>query len=143
MEEEIIIFISHGGSHLYKDVDKYIYKNLGIETVILHERPNKGRTVIEKLEDEIENCDFAIIVLTAEDEQADGSIRGRQNVIHEIGFCQGYLGRDRVLVLKQKGVEPFTNISGIVYEEFIGDNIKSTFTKIQQEIEELEEELDK
>ena len=141
MEEEITIFISHGGSHLWKDVARFIEKELDCDTVVLQERPNKGRTVIEKLEEETEDCDFAIIVMTAEDEQHDGSLRARQNVIHEIGFCQGVFGRDRVLVLKQKGVEGFANISGIVYEEFIGDNVKSTFHKVRQEIEVLEEEL--
>jgi hypothetical protein len=46
-----------------------------------------------------------------------------------------------VLVLKQKGVEAFTNIAGIVYEEFEGDNIKSTFERIRQELEDLEERI--
>lgn len=142
MDEEITIFISHGGSHLWKDVARYIEKEFSINTLVLQERPNKGRTVIEKLEDETEDCDFAIIVMTAEDEQKDGGLRARQNVIHEIGFCQGAFGRNKVLVLKQKGLESFSNISGIVYEEFVADNIKSTFSKIQQEIEELEKELE-
>ncbi|HWY11717.1 MAG TPA: nucleotide-binding protein [Bacteroidia bacterium] len=142
MEEEITIFISHGRSHLWNNVARYIENKLGINTVILHERPNKGRTVIEKLEEETEDCDFAIIVMTAEDTQADGSLRTRENVVHEIGFCQGSFGRENVLVLKQKGIAPFTNLSGIVYEEFEGENIKSTFPKIQQEIEELLEDLE-
>lgn len=141
MEEEIVVFISHGGSHLWKDVARFIERELSLETVVLQERPNKGRTVITKLQEEASECDFAIIVMTAEDAQEDGTLRARQNVIHEIGFCQGLFGMENVLILKQKGVEGFSNISGIVYEEFAGDNIKSTFEKIRQEIEELEEEL--
>jgi len=136
-----LIFISHGQSHLWKDVARYIDKELEYETLILQEQPNKGRTIIEKLEDELEDCDFAIIIMTAEDEQADGKMRTRQNIVHEIGFCQGHLGRENVLVLKQRGVEGFTNISGIVYEEFVGDNIKSAFQKIEQELDEMYENL--
>lgn len=119
---------------------RFIEKELSIGTISLQERPNKGRTVIEKLEEETKECNFSIIVMTAEDEQKDGEVRARQNVIHEIGFCQGVFGRENVLVLKQKGAEGFTNISGIVYEEFIGDNIKSTFEKIRQEIKILQEQ---
>lgn len=136
-----LIFISHGQSHLWKDVARFIDKELEYETLILQEQPNRGRTIIEKLEEEIENCDFAIIIMTAEDEQSDGKMRTRQNIVHEIGFCQGHLSRENVLVLKQRGVEGFTNISGIVYEEFVDDSIKSTFPKIQQELEEMEENL--
>lgn len=141
-EHEIRVFISHGGSDLWKDVDRFINKKLELDTVILKEANNRGRTIIEKLEQETENCDFAIIVMTAEDEQKGGELRARQNVIHEIGFCQGAFGRENVLVLKQKGVEEFTNISGIVYEEFIGDSISSTFERIRQELDDLAERIE-
>lgn len=141
MEEELVIFISHGHSDLWKDVERFINKKLECETVILKEQTNRGRTIIEKLEDETVDCHYAIIIMTADDEQKDGAVRARQNVIHEIGFCQGAFGRENVLVLKQKEVEAFTNISGIVYEEFEGVNIKSTFERIRQELEDLDERI--
>jgi|GEM_PF-1904188 len=136
-KQEIKVFLSHGGSHLWKDVARFITKEFGFGTISLQEQKNAGRTIIEKLEQETKDCDFAIIVMTAEDEQSDGNKRARQNVIHEIGFCQGVFGRRNVLVLKQAGVEGFTNISGLVYEEFTENNIKSTFEKIRQELSEL------
>jgi predicted nucleotide-binding protein len=141
MDNELLIFLSHGRSDLWKDVERFINKKLEYDTVVLKEQTSRGRTIIEKLEQETEDCDYAIIIMTAEDEQKDGEVRARQNVIHEIGFCQGALGRENVLVLKQKGVEAFTNIAGIVYEEFEGDNIKSTFERIRQELEDLEERI--
>jgi hypothetical protein len=143
MEEGVIkIFISHGGSPLWRDVERFIDKKLRFETAILKDANNRGRTIIEKLEQETEDCDYAIIVMTAEDLQENGGIRARQNVIHEIGYCQGAFGRENVLVLKQNGVEEFSNISGIVYEAFTGDNISATFERIRQELEDLEERLE-
>lgn len=136
-----LIFISHGQSSLWKDVARFIEKELEFDTLVLQEQPNRSRTIIEKLEEEVKECDFAIIIMTAEDEQKDGSIRTRQNIVHEIGFCQGDMGRNNVLVLKQEKVEGFSNISGIVYEEFIGNYIKGTFERIRQELEELYEDL--
>ena len=131
----LTVFISHGRSLLWKDVERFIEKKLGHDVVVLKDQVNRGRTIIEKLEEEVGECDYAVIIMTAEDEQLDSQVRARQNVVHEIGFCQGMFGRENVLVLKQAGVEEFTNISGIVYEEFVGDNIASTFERIRDEID--------
>ncbi|TGL65949.1 nucleotide-binding protein [Leptospira sarikeiensis] len=140
-EEEFVVFISHGRSSLWKDLERYINKDLNFATLVLKEEVNRGRTIIEKLEDETEDCHFAIIIMTADDEQKDGGLRARQNVIHEIGFCQGRFGRNNVLVLKQNGVEEFTNISGIVYESFSEDNIAITFSRVAKELEDAFEEF--
>lgn len=146
-EEEFKIFISHGRSPLWNDVERFVRTQLEVDVVILKDQVNRGRTVIEKLEEETDECHYAIIVMTAEDEQADGSVRARQNVVHEIGFFQGKFGRENVLVLRQESVEEFSNIAGIVYEPFIGNNIQSTFERIRSEIDDalerfLEEEDD-
>jgi predicted nucleotide-binding protein len=139
---EFGVFISHGGkSTLWKDLARFIEKELEIETYELSEQSNHGKAVIEKLEKTIcEDCDYAIIILTAEDVMQNGELRARQNVIHEIGFCQGVLGRKHVLLLKQKGVEIFSNISGLVYEEFVGENISSVFHKVQKHLEQAFED---
>jgi len=134
-EEEFKIFISHGRSSLWNDVERFVRTQLEVDVVILKDQVNRGRTVIEKLEEETDECHYAIIVMTGEDEQADGSVRARQNVVHEIGFFQGKFGRENVLVLRQESVEEFSNIAGIVYEPFIGNNIQSTFERIRSEID--------
>jgi predicted nucleotide-binding protein len=41
--------------------------------------------------------------------------RGRQNVIFELGFFFGKLGRERVCVLLAGGVEEPSDIAGLVY----------------------------
>jgi len=42
---------------------------------------------------------FAFLILTAEDEQADGRLYARMNVVHEAGLFQGRLGFARAIVL--------------------------------------------
>lgn len=134
-EYYLSIFLSHGKSPLWQEVANYIEQKLAHEVVEFTEALNQGRTAIQKLEQDTEECAFAIIVLTADDEQASGSPRSREKVIHEIGYCQGTFGRENVLVLKQDGVAEFSDLAGIVYVPFAGNDIKSTFSRLQTEIE--------
>ncbi|MCP4153354.1 MAG: nucleotide-binding protein [bacterium] len=61
----------------------------------------------------LENCDIAVIVMSAEDETSQGTLRARQNVIHEIGLFQGKYGFEKVFIFKQSGIEGFSNITGL------------------------------
>ena len=130
------VFISHGRNETVKlKLKNFIKERLGIEPVILAEQPDLGLAVVEKLERYGRECDFALVVLTADDQTASGEARARQNVTHELGFFHGILGRDRVLLLKQSGVELFSNISGLIYKEFDGDKIESVFEDIRIALE--------
>ena len=95
-----------------------------IEPVILHEQPNKGRTIIEKFED-YAGVGFAVILLTSDDVgklNDDGASelkpRARQNVILELGFFLGKLGRQRVCPLVKGNVETPSDYDGVVYTNF-------------------------
>ena len=130
------IFISHGHAELLKlQLKDFVREKLGKKAVILSEQPNNGMTIVEKLEAVSEKCNKAIILLTKDDEMADGSMRGRQNVIHEIGFFQGKYGRRNVILLQEEGVESFTNISGIVYIQFNRDHFPEVFEPLRNELE--------
>lgn len=131
----LTIFLSHGKSPLWQEVANYIEQKLAHEVVELTDAVNQGRTVIQKLEQDTEECAFAIIVLTSDDDAKAGSPRSREKISHEIGYCQGTFGRENVLVLKQDGVEEFSDLAGIVYVPFVGNDIKSAFSRIQTEIE--------
>lgn len=71
---------------------------------------------------------FAIIVLSAEDEQADGAMRAA-GVIHEAGFFQGRLGFARAIVVLQDGVQNLSNLAGLQYVSFEHD-IRDTYGEI-------------
>lgn len=70
---------------------------------------------------------FAVLVMTAEDETAEGAFRARQNVIHEIGLFQGRLGFSRAIVLVEDAVELFSNLQGVQQIRYSQGNSRETF----------------
>jgi predicted nucleotide-binding protein len=117
------VFIVHGRAEAPKlSVHGFLREVAAAKPVILHDQPNAGRTIIEKFEDHAEEAVFAVILLTGDD--AGGlsvsgdpplSPRARQNVVFELGFFVGALGRNRVAVLYQEGVELPSDLSGLLY----------------------------
>lgn len=113
-------FVIHGHNDTTKlEVARFIEKFVNKEAVILHEQPNKGRTVIEKFESNSE-VDFAVALWTADDEgkaikEEKLKSRARQNVIFETGYFVGKLGRNRVIILYEEGVEKPSDYHGVVY----------------------------
>lgn len=84
----------------------------------MHEQANKGKTIIEKFED-YSDVGFAVVLMTPDDQ---GGLRGeepqdrvRQNVVFELGYFIGKLGRNRVMTLVDGNIEIPTDISGVVY----------------------------
>ena len=75
---------------------------------------------------------MAFLIMTGEDEQADGSLRARDNVIHEVGLFQGKLGFEKAIILLEEGCENFSNIHGITYIPFPKGNIGATFGEIMK-----------
>ena len=130
------VFISHGHDAFTKSKLKdFIRDRLKLEPVVLSEQPDLGLTIIEKLEHYGKDCDFALILLSADDQTPTGGFRARQNVIHELGYYHALLGRNRVLLLKEIDVELFSNISGLIYKEFPKGSIESVFEDIRLAIE--------
>ena len=121
------IFVVHGHSRK-SDVALFLASVTKTQPVILDERAGKGRTIIEKFEQESGGSSFAVVLLTADDvgrsvadEKLQLSARARQNVIFELGYFIGKLGRDRVLALYDDGVEQPSDYSGVEYISFAGD----------------------
>jgi len=122
-------FIVHGRDEARKfEVARFIENDLNKRTVILHEQPNKGRTIIEKFED-FSKVDFAVALWTADDVgklkgEVEHKNRARQNVIFETGFFIGKLRRENVIVLYEDGVEIPSDYSGIIFIR-LADNWKN------------------
>lgn len=115
------VFIVHGHNEALRDKVARFVQRLDLEPIILHEQPNKGRTIIEKFIDH-SDVSFAIVLLTADDmgglNKANPSTfqnRARQNVILELGFFLGKLGRERVCALYESGVEIPSDYQGILF----------------------------
>jgi predicted nucleotide-binding protein len=117
------IFIVHGRDTLRAErVARAVNKATGRDTIILREQPNLGRTLIEKFEQHATSASYAIVVLTPDDEggpKGQGHrLRGRQNVVFEMGYFYGVLGRSRVSVLLDPSVEKPSDVDGIAYISF-------------------------
>lgn len=113
------IFIVHGhDGELMHAVARVIEKQ-NIEAIILSEKENKGRTIIEKFED-YSDVSGAICLFTADDlgktkNDTIENARARQNVVLETGYFMGRLGRAHVIILADKGIEMPSDLSGVVY----------------------------
>jgi predicted nucleotide-binding protein len=113
------IFVVHGRDPVLHEVVRVLHEPTGREVVVLHERANEGRMILEKFEDHATKASYAVVLITGDDEGGlvgePTRSRGRQNVIFELGFFFGSLGRRRVAVLLGDGVEKPSDIDGLVY----------------------------
>lgn len=115
------IFIVHG--HDLGKLDEVVdtVKELtGRDAIILSEMPNRGQTIIEKFERHAVEAGFVVVLATADDvgRERDSLIpqpRARQNVVFELGFFIGALGRPSVLILYDEGVELPSDMDGVIY----------------------------
>jgi predicted nucleotide-binding protein len=118
------VFIVHGHDDAALQTTARFLEKLQLKTTILREEPNKGRTIIEKFID-YSNAGFAVVLLTADDRGGPKSApydeqkpRPRQNVLFELGFFVGKLGRMRVCALYQAGVEIPSDYQGVLFVQF-------------------------
>lgn len=121
------VFIVHGHDEGAREMVARFLERLGFQSIILHEQANQGRTVIEKVEAHGE-VGFAVVLLTPDDEGcargATPEPRARQNVLLELGYFLGRLGRAKVCALKRGTLEIPSDFAGIVWESMDGDGWK-------------------
>ena len=114
------VFVIHGRDNEAKETVARFLTKLELTPVILHEQPNQGRTIIEKFEQHAQ-VGFAVALLTPDDVGAlqdnsdDLNPRARQNVVFELGYFLGRLGRERVCALTKGNVELPSDYDGVVY----------------------------
>jgi len=115
------IFLVHGHDEGARETVARFLERIGFEAIILHEQANRGRTIIEKV---VAHGDvgFAVVLLTPDDEGCKkgeaAKPRARQNVVLELGYFVGRLGRERVCALRRGDVELPSDFGGVVYEPF-------------------------
>jgi predicted nucleotide-binding protein len=145
MDAQDTVFIVHGHDETPKlTLSNFLY-GLGLKPIIPHDQPNKGRTIIEQFEQNASSVRYAFVLLTPDDvgsvkgaaNLADNSNlkpRARQNVILELGFFMGKLGRDRVCCIRTEDVEIPSDYHGIVYLTY-KQSIKECFHDISKELQ--------
>jgi predicted nucleotide-binding protein len=113
------VFIVHGYDEVAKVEVARLVERAGLNAIILHEQVNGGATIIEKFEKHGSAAGFAIVLATPDDvggpTSAELHPRARQNVIGEMFWFAGRLGRDRVCVLVKGSVEMPSDFAGVGY----------------------------
>jgi predicted nucleotide-binding protein len=114
----VLIVQSHDGAP--REAIASFLRNIEFVPIIPDYRPNRGRTIIEQFEHAA--VDFAVVILTPED--VGGSKSGaqqpstRQNVILELGYFIGKLGRKKVSAIKFGDLEMPSDIAGVAWTAF-------------------------
>ncbi len=116
------IFIVHGRAEVPRQrVQRFLETGTKSKPIILQDEVKGGaKAIIEKLEEYKATAKFVIVLLTGDDQGSladspEGRPRARQNVVFELGFFIGALGRSRVAILCEEDLEIPSDINGILY----------------------------
>lgn len=145
------VFIVHGHDDGSKFALQEILRELGLEPIILHTKANAGKTIVEKFEEHAANVGYAFVLLTPDDEgrerfedttviksrnkEEELKSRARQNVILELGYFMGKLGRDRVCCIYKGEMDIPSDISGVAhlsYERKIDDCYRDIIRELRE-----------
>ncbi|HEX8470883.1 MAG TPA: TIR domain-containing protein [Brevundimonas sp.] len=129
------VFIGHGRSAMWRELKDFVGERLHLPYDEFNRVPVAGVTNIARLSEMLGAAAVALIVLTAEDEQADGAMHARQNVIHEAGLFQGKLGFTKAIVLLEEGCAEFSNIQGLGQIRFPTGKISAAFEEVRRVLE--------
>ena len=117
------VFIIHGHDRLMKAEVLGLMQTLGLTPVVLRDQPKRGRTIIEAI-DHYSDVSSAIVLLSPDDigysrsdQPYDAKPRARQNVLFELGFFLGRLGRANVMVVhnKEPDFEMPSDYDGVIF----------------------------
>lgn len=129
------VFIGHGRSHAWRDLKDFVQDRLDLPWDEFNRVPVAGVTNIARLSEMLDAAAVAFLVMTAEDEMADGGLQARMNVVHEAGLFQGRLGFTKAIILLEEGCQEFSNIQGLGQIRFPPGNISAAFEEIRRVLE--------
>ena len=131
------VFIIHGHDELNtRRLSQLLQGHFGLNPIAMLAKPGMSRPLTEKFEDEAQTCSFAFALFTPDDEviKSDGSYnQARPNVIYEVGWFIGRLGRERVTLILKAGTRIHSDLDGVSQIRF-SDNVEDKFLEIQKEL---------
>lgn len=126
------VFIGHGGASTeYLKLGRWL-TDRGLEWEVFDRVPTAGLSTKERLAQMLDNAQFAFLLMTPEDETAQGTLTARANVIHEVGLFQGRLGWTKAIILLEEGCDEFSNIAGLGQVRYPKGNIRAAFDEIRE-----------
>lgn len=132
------VFIVHGhGEAILLELKQMLKEAFEVNPIILREQNEDGSTIIEKFESLAVRTSFVFVLLTPDDFVSNGDneyYQGRPNVLFELGWFFGRLGREKVRILKQKNTSIPSDLTGIITIDF-NEKIEEVFRKISSSLE--------
>jgi hypothetical protein len=129
------VFIGHGRSLLWRELKDFITDRLSLPYDEFNRESVAGYPTAERLRTMLSQASFAFLIMTAEEEHADGNLHARSNVIHEVGLFQGQLGFHRAIVMLEHGCSEFSNIVGLTQIRFPRGDISARFEDVRRVLE--------
>jgi predicted nucleotide-binding protein len=129
------VFIGHGRSAEWLKLKDFLVDRLKLTYEEFNRESPAGYSTKERLQQMLRTSDFAFLVMTSEDEHADGTRHARENVIHEIGLFQGARSFERAIILLEQGCEEFSNIAGITQIRFPQGFIMASSEEVRKVLE--------
>lgn len=112
------VFIGHGSDPQWKYLKRTLDDLPDMSAEAFESVQRAGYHTLVVVDQMVRSSSVAVVVMTGEDRMEDGSLRARENVVHEVGFCQGVLGIDRTIVVLEEGVSEPSNIQGLTQIRF-------------------------
>ena len=135
--ENNCVFIVHGHDELnLLRTKELLRERWALESVVLAGKPGKGRTIVEKFEEEAQRASFAFVLLTPDDviqKNDEEYSQARPNVIFELGWFYGRLGREKVCILFKEGTKIHSDLDGVSRIQF-KDSVTEVTTEIEAEL---------
>ena len=137
------VFIVHGHEDVATlELERELRETYGLIPLILRYKPGKGRTLIEKFEQEAEPARFGLIIMTPDDqvvpdndddEEKEPYRQSRPNVFFELGWFCGRIGRQNTCILFKKGTKIHSDFDGVNRHEFT-KSVKEVFSEVRKEL---------
>src|ERR1019366_1291817 len=131
-EVEFTVFIIHGHSDEWRKVERFLKDDLGFNAIVLKESYS-GKLILDKFRDTVwDEADCCVAIMSPDDKLESGNFRARQNVLYEVGYCQGvfesYYDDDDnfepVIIIKEKSID-FREVSDLLGLEVLNYNDKN------------------
>jgi predicted nucleotide-binding protein len=132
------VFVIHGRDEAkWRELKDILKSEFRLNAIVLNEQPDAGcKTLVEKFEHYAQTCSYAIAVFTPDDEvtsSAETYLQTRPNVIYELGWFCGRIGRSGAMLLLKDGTSLFSDFGGIIQKRFV-KNISEKVIEIRRDL---------
>lgn len=131
------IFLGHGRKVGPREKLERMLRELKIPFAVATAEPNLAKPIPTKVRETMMNCGSAILIFTKDQKflTEDGREiwRPSENVIHELGAAS-LLYENRIVILKERGIELSSNLNSLGCIEFEEDGIEAKTVDLLKEL---------